>query len=120
MHELEHRVAAALRARTYADLDATVADLPGGRVGRPRPTTASRAVVAVREHPALLIVAVPVALVVVATVVAITVMWTVLMVLLFVLGHRRHGYRNWGPPGPFGPPRRAYRRGPAGSAYWRV
>jgi len=63
-------------------------------------------------------VAVPVALVVVATVVAITVMWTVFMILLFVLGHRRHMYGGWGPP--FGPPRRGYRRGPAGSAYWRV
>jgi hypothetical protein len=30
-HELEHRLAAALRARTYGELDPLVADLPRGR-----------------------------------------------------------------------------------------
>src|SRR3989440_12086064 len=38
-HELEQRMATALRARTYGELDAVVADLPGDRAGvaRARP-----------------------------------------------------------------------------------
>jgi hypothetical protein len=124
VHELEQRVSAALRARTYADLDATVADLPGQRVGPPRSAAATRAVRTVRAHPALLIVAIPVALVVAATLIAIAVLWTVIMVLLFVISQRRYGY--WRPTRyaarrGFGPPPRAYcGRGPAGGAYWRI
>ena len=97
VHELEHRVTAALKARTYAELDATVVDLPGGRVGYRR-SAAPRAVGMVRAHPALLLVAIPVALVAAATLVAITVLWCVFMVLVFLLGHRSHRYRGpWGP-----------------------
>jgi hypothetical protein len=36
--ELERRMEAALSARTYGELDALVADLPGSRVLAPRPT----------------------------------------------------------------------------------
>jgi hypothetical protein len=58
--ELEQRLAAALRARTYGELDATVADLPAARTGRNR----SRSVLLVR--PALALAIVPAAVVVIA------------------------------------------------------
>jgi len=106
VHELEHRVTAALKARTYAELDATVVDLPGGRVGARR-AAGPRAVGLVRAHPALLVVAIPVALLVAATVVAISVLWCVFMILVLVLGHRRHGHRGPWAPGArrrLGPP----------------
>lgn len=92
-HELEQRVTTALRARTYAELDATVADLPGKRVGERR-SAPHVAVRAVQAHPALLIVAIPVALVAVAAMVAITVLWSTVMFLALVLGNRRHPYRG--------------------------
>jgi hypothetical protein len=85
-HELEHRVTTALKATTYGELDATVADLPGIQPER-RP--ARRAVGVVRAHPALLLVAIPVAMIVVAVMVAITALWAVLMIAFFVLGHNR-------------------------------
>lgn len=106
MHELEHRVAVALKARTYAELDATVVDLPGGRRAD-RGSAAPRAVGLVRAHPALLLVAIPVGLVVVATLVAISVLWCVFMLLVFLLGHRSHRYRGPWAPGArhhLGPP----------------
>jgi len=121
--ELEQRVAVALKARTYGELDATVADLPGQRLSAER-STGARAARTVRAHPALLVVAVPVALVAVATVVAITVLWAVLALALVLLGHRRHVY--WGPAHyvvrhSYGRPYRRYGgRGPASSASWRV
>jgi hypothetical protein len=112
VHELEHRVATALKARTYGELDATVRDLPGDR--RPVP---QRAVRTAQAHPALLLVAIPVALVAVATLVAITVLWSVFVLLVFLLGHGRH-HRHRGPwtyvgRQPFGPPHGAHgARGP--------
>jgi hypothetical protein len=105
-HELEHRVTTALKAQTYAELDATVADLTGNRVahGRSAPQVALQTV---RAHPALLLIAIPVAVVTVATLIAVTVLWSTLVLLLFVLGHRRFPYRGpwmyagrrFGPPG---------------------
>ena len=92
-HELEHRVTTALKARTYGELDATVADLPGNRVGTRR-SGRDRAVQTVRAHPALLLVAIPVAMVAVATLIAVAVLWSVFMLLVFMLGHRRYAYRG--------------------------
>jgi hypothetical protein len=106
VHEFEHRVTSALKARTYADLDATLADLPGNRVGDSR-SSGHRAVRTVRAHPALLLVAIPLALMAVATLVAITVLWSVLLLVVFLLGHRRHfhrGPRVYSPRRRFGPP----------------
>jgi len=96
-HELEERVGRALAARTYGDLDATVADLPGAR-SRGR---AARALGTARSHPALLLAAIPVVLVAVAVMLALTLTWLVLMVVLFVLGRRhtmllRRGEYVWG------------------------
>jgi hypothetical protein len=94
-HELEHRVAAALKARTYDELDATVTDLPAER-RQGRPTAGRWVLSTVRSYPLLLLVAIPIALVVVAAVTAIMVMWSVAMLLVFVLGHRqRLGRGPW-------------------------
>ncbi|MGO9905077.1 MAG: DUF1707 domain-containing protein [Solirubrobacteraceae bacterium] len=95
VRELEHRVAAALRARTFAELDATVSDLPGSRLGERR-SVARRAVCTMQAHPALLLVAIPLALAAVATLVAITVLWSTLVLVVFLLGHRRRRH-----PGPW-------------------
>ena len=81
--EHEQRVTAALRARTYAELDATTADLPGpGRRRELAPRSRSRsaggyALSAVRTHPALLILAIPIAATAFALMVAATVLWAV-------------------------------------------
>jgi hypothetical protein len=104
-HELEQRVTTALRARTYAELDATVSDLPGaGRMTAP--STAGWAVSTVRAHPALLLLAIPVGMVVAATLVALTTLWAILVVAMFVLGHGGHMHRgpwSYGSRGRFGP-----------------
>jgi DUF1707 SHOCT-like domain len=92
-HEFEHRVATALKARTYGELDATVADLPGSRLGERR-SARHRAMRTVQAHPALLLVAIPVALAAIATLVAITVVWSALVLVVFLLGHRRYPYRG--------------------------
>ena len=113
-HELESRVTTALRASTYAELDATVSDLPGaGRTSAP--SAAGWAVSTVRAHPALLLLAIPVAMVVVATLIALTTIWALVMVAMFALGHRGRMYRgpwSYGSRGRFGPPTGRY--GPNG------
>jgi hypothetical protein len=115
VHELEQRVASALGARTYGELDATVSDLPGTRAPARRPVP-TRAVSVVRAHPALLLIAVPVILTAVAVTIAITVLWATLVVVALVLGHGRRrpprGPWSYGPWG-YGPPelrRRRYMR----------
>jgi hypothetical protein len=115
-HELEHRVTTALKAQTYAELDATVADLPGSRVA-PGRSGRQKVLLTVRDHPALLLIAIPVAVVTVAMLIAVTVLWSTFIVLMFVLGHRRFPHRGpWMYAGRrFGPPRRPDGR-PRG--YW--
>jgi hypothetical protein len=113
-HELETRVTTALRARTYAELDATVSDLPGtGRVSPP--SAASWAMSTVRAHPALLVLVIPAGMVVAATLIALTTIWAMVMVAMFAFGHRGHIYRgpwNYGTRGRYGPSMR--QRPPAG------
>lgn len=82
-HELEHRVGTALAARTYGELEATVADLPGSR------RRSHGAVSLVRAHPMLLFVAIPVVLAVTALVAAITIASLAITAALFILGRRR-------------------------------
>ena len=77
MHELEHRVAAALRARTFAELEETTDDLPGGRATLRRPA-AQVALRAARVHPALPLILIPLALAAAATVVAVSLLWCAL------------------------------------------
>lgn len=115
--ELEHRLARALRARTYAELDPLVADLPATTRGR-----------AARRHElapvGALVLAGAVAAVAVAALVAVAVLlltglmfawgfWIVLAWLFF----GRHGRRGWYyggprrmPRGPRGQMRYAHRR----------
>jgi len=83
-HELEHRVGAALESRTYGELDATVADLPGARRPRRRLPVST-----LRAHPALALAAIPVVLVVVALVAAVAVASLAIGAALFILGRRR-------------------------------
>jgi hypothetical protein len=123
--ELEQRVAKALKARTYGELDETVADLPvsGARRGRrevpaTRGSHAGWALTLVRSNPWLLLFAIPVVAVTTAMILAMTVIWAVVMVVVMVLGGRpstprapwtysRYGRRAFGPP-----PRRRTR------SYW--
>lgn len=93
MHELEQRVTSALKARTYAELDATVRDLPGSGSGR-HVGTVRRATGVLRAHPALLVVVVPVALIVIATLIAFTVLWTIITLALIILGQRSRAGRG--------------------------
>ena len=92
--ELEHRVAAALKARTYDELDSTVADLPS-----PRPRSRREAqrrspgrwvASTVVHNPVLLLFAIPVLAVSAALLLAVAMVWFVLMVVVLVLGGRRH------------------------------
>jgi hypothetical protein len=119
--ELEHRVTAALRARTYAELDATVADLPRQPGRRPRPdarrrSSAGWALTVVKDHPLLLLFVIPVLAVTAAMVLAATVMWAVVMIVVMVLGGRPRAPRGaWmytRSRRPYGPPRRRAR------SYW--
>jgi hypothetical protein len=96
-HELEQRVAAALKARTYGELDETTADLPGPprRRGVQRRPAAGWALSAVRANPLLLLFAIPALAVTAAMLVAATVVWMVLMIVVLVLGGRPRGPRPW-------------------------
>lgn len=122
--ELEQRVSTALKARTYGELDATVADLPRDPVHRSRQPSRRRgaggwALATVRANPLLLVFALPVLAVTAAMMVAMLVVWAVTMVVILVLGGRPRGPR--GPRGPwmytrqrrgYAPPRRHPR------SYW--
>jgi hypothetical protein len=127
-HELEQRMATALRARTYGELDAVVADLPGERVlTRRRP----RSLRSLGPVPAVaLVLAIPMVCALVVAVVAIVfamlTAWVVLAAIVWMmLGHGRrwygprwsHARRRMGPPprsrGVYGP-----RRAPARPSPW--
>lgn len=114
--ELEQRVAVALKARTYGELEATVADLPAVRErGRERDRRPARrtaggfALATVRAYPWLLVFAIPAAATAFALMLAATVVWAVLMIVVMVLGGRprpprgpwmytRHHRAIYGPP----------------------
>jgi DUF1707 SHOCT-like domain len=123
--ELEHRVAKALKARTYGDLEETVSDLPGprprSRRAPARRTTMGWALAGVRANPILILLAIPVLAVAFAMFVAAAVIWMVLTIVVMVLGGRPRGARGWHGPWMytcrgrgFGPPR----RGRAPRSYW--
>jgi hypothetical protein len=93
--ELEQRVSVALKAKTYSELEATVADLPRlrsqSRAGlERRRSVGGWAVSTVRTNPMLLLLMIPVLAVAMAVVVTITVLWAVLMLLAMMFGGRRH------------------------------
>jgi Flp pilus assembly protein TadB len=102
--ELEERLHAALRARTYGDLKRLVADLPSDRPQRRRSPAGTAIVVAFRL--ALVLVAV----VAVITVAVLMAAWWILWALLWMtLRGRRYGLarpRGWNPH--FGVARRGW------------
>jgi hypothetical protein len=104
-HELEHRVSLALKAKTYGELDETVADLPSERSGRPR-SPSGRALATARAHPVLVVAALPILIAVVAAVIVVMIVlamaWATVMLVMLVLMHNRRG-RGHGPWGPRGP-----------------
>ena len=121
--ELEERLASALRARTYGELDALVADLPREQVARRGSVVQSGGRSLWRLGPAPFIAVLFVMPVVVAAVVAVitlvfamVTMWAVFAALVWLaLGHSRRWYgprwayaqRRYGPP----------RGGPRGGMY---
>jgi hypothetical protein len=125
--ELEQRVSTALKARTYDDLEATVADLPGASGHSParRRSTAGWAVSTVRANPILLLFAIPVLAVTTAMLIAATLACAAVCIAMLIIGGRRSMHRGpwvyarryyYGPP-RYGPPRHhprasAPRRGP--------
>jgi hypothetical protein len=103
--ELEARLARALRARTYAELDPLVADLPvarSGRVGRRNQLApVGTAVLAAFLAVAIVGVVVAVALLVLTGLMFAWGFWLVVAWLFFGRGRRRGWY--------YGPPRRGPR-----------
>ncbi len=107
--ELEQRVSVALKARTYDELEATVADLPKpGRTPARRRSAAGWALTTVREYPILLLFAIPVLAVTTAILVAATVLWATLLVVFMLVGRRAVPRAPWGYARHYDPVR--YRR----------
>jgi hypothetical protein len=91
-HELEDRLARALRAKTYGELDALVADLPrelGRRQSRSRQLARSHPVMAVAIVTAAAIAAVAVMIVVAFVLAAIAVLWGLWLLFASALAARR-------------------------------
>lgn len=116
-------MSSALKARTYDELDATVADLP--RPGSPRApgrrgrSTGGWALATVRANPWLLLFAIPVLAVTMAMLIAATVVWMVLMIVVMVLGDRRHVPRGpWVYAWQTDPRRSRGRRRSGPGRYW--
>jgi Domain of unknown function (DUF1707) len=113
-HELEERLATALRARTYGELDAVVADLPGQRPARRESRELSHYVrPAIAVAVALPLIAVAVALVVAVMVFLVTGVFAVWMLWMAIgwwffgrHGHHRGRGPRGRPPGGYGRPRR--------------
>ena len=112
-HELEERLARALRAKTYGELDSVIADLPGSRVGSSsgsRSRRGSRSRELARQHPvAALVLAATVGVLVVAAVMVIVLamlmFWAAWLLVGLILG-RRAGWAHhryvWGYGGRVG------------------
>lgn len=96
--ELEQRVSAALKARTYGELEETVADLPrtDRRTPSRRRSTAGWALTTMRTNPILILVAIPLIAVTAAMLLAATVVFVTICILFLVVGGRRSIHR-----GPF-------------------
>jgi hypothetical protein len=116
-HELEDRLAKALRAQTYGDLDAVVDDL----LGVPAKRRGSRGRELARSHPigaVALLTAVALSVMIVTVMLAIVFVWFMtwgvwLLVVLAALtlrggsrGRHSHGRGYGPPPGRYASPRR--------------
>ncbi len=80
--ELDERLGAALSARTYAELDALVADLPSDRVTRRRPPSAAPWV----KPTVALALAIPLAIALIAVVVLVVTSFLAVWALWLALG----------------------------------
>lgn len=98
--ELDDRVRRALVARTYRELEATVADLPGPSRGAVRarrwPALARASAGVVRAHPALLVVAVPLVAATITIMMTFVMLWALVALAVLMAGRR--------PPRPPQPP----------------
>jgi hypothetical protein len=102
--ELEDRLSTALRARTYGELDAVVADLPGSSVSYGARHPQSRARQLVLAQPLAMaaivvafgVVAFVLAAVVLAGLFALSSVWFVIALVMFARRgpHGRHGYQR--------------------------
>jgi Domain of unknown function (DUF1707) len=116
--ELEHRVSAALKARTYRELEATVADLPGPARQRSRRSgpvvTLGRWIFAtLRANPLLGLLLLPVVAVVLAVIVALTLLFVAAVTVVLLLSGRPR-FAAWG----YGrQPQRSVPRGHAGNSW---
>ncbi len=89
--ELDQRLGAALRARTYGELDVIVADLPGGPVD-PREHRHSTPLVLARPVLALMLI-VPLVMAIVFLITGVLAVWMVWAVLgWWFFGHKRRYY----------------------------
>jgi Flp pilus assembly protein TadB len=88
-HELEERVARALRARTYGELDAVVSDLPVAR--RPSRPTAPLARAGVTV--AVVVLAVVVVAVTALVITGLLTVWACCVLIMWWCFGRRRGYR---------------------------
>lgn len=122
-HEFEDRLAAALRARTYGDLDDVVQDLPGARLAS-RPHSRTRDLIVAQPLAAAVVLVVAtvmlfiVAAVVLAGLFALSSLWIVFALIMLV--HRSgSSHRRYGPPRG-GPGGRQGQRGPRTTrgAWW--
>ncbi len=96
-HELEDRLATALRAQTYGELDAVTADLPGGRIAHvpyPRRAVQRQPVATVAILVSTTVVALVVAAVVLAGLIAFSGVWLVFALLWMVRGGGRAARRG--------------------------
>jgi hypothetical protein len=106
--ELEQRLDAALRARTYGELGRLTADLPSPRVARrPRAPVAARSALALAMPVALTMATVVAVVIAVAIVAAGWMVWVLVWLLVWTC-------RGWSRHRHAAPPRRVHRTRPAG------
>jgi len=97
--ELEERLEAVFSARTYGELDAVVADLPGTTPARRRQASRSLSIPPPVVIVALVFLAPVIVAMAIAAMVVITTLFTAWALVLaaawwvFGRGHRHHGYR---------------------------
>jgi hypothetical protein len=116
-HELEDRLATALRAQTYGELDSVVDDLPGDRVSRASTPRSHARELAMRHPIPAIVLAITVGIIAVAIVAAIVVaafvLWGFWLLLAWIFMARRgpwyarHYHRHYYRSG-------YYRGGPGG------
>jgi hypothetical protein len=95
--ELDERLGATLAARTYAELDAVIADLPAAHPERRRSTTPARSVARLAIAVAIVVPVLMAAIFLLTSVVAVWMVWAVVGWWFFGHRHHRHHHRYAGP-----------------------